>query len=89
MTQAVLADWQTAPIDEKLRATLGLVQKITLAPGEVRAEDVNLVRAVGVSDEAIVTAVYVCAIFNLIDRIADALKFHVPDRVLSLGSEPR
>jgi alkylhydroperoxidase family enzyme len=85
VTQAVLADRQTAPIDERLRATLGFLRKVTLTPDQVGPEDVNRVRAVGVRDEAIGTAIYVCAIFNLIDRVADALKFHVPDRVLPLG----
>jgi alkylhydroperoxidase family enzyme len=62
---------------------------VTLTPDQVGPEDVNHVRAIGVRDEAIVTAVYVCALFNLIDRIADALKFHVPDSALSLGSAHR
>lgn len=80
VTQAVLADWQTAPVDEKLRATFGLLQKMTLSPGEVRPEDVQLLRVAGVSDEAITDALYVCALFNLVDRIADALGFHVPSQ---------
>jgi hypothetical protein len=33
---------------------------------------------VGVSDAALLDAVYVCALFNLIDRISDALDFSVP-----------
>ena len=78
LTRAVLNDWRTAPIDEKLRATLGLLQQVTLAPDEVGQEDVERVRASGVRDEAILDALYVCALFNLIDRIADAFEFHVP-----------
>ena len=34
-------------------------------------------RATGVSDAALADAIHVCAAFNLIDRIADALNFHV------------
>ena len=44
-------------------------------------EDVEAVRAAGVSDEALIDAINVCAIFNIIDRIADALDFHIPDQV--------
>lgn len=31
------------------------------------------------SDEALADAVHVCALFNVIDRIADALGFDLPD----------
>ena len=78
MTQAVLDDWRTAPIDEKLRATLGFLEKITLSPDDVAPEDAALPRQAGVSDAALRDAVYVCALFNLIDRVSDALDFAIP-----------
>jgi alkylhydroperoxidase family enzyme len=71
----VLEDWRTAPVGEGLRATLGLLQKLTLDPAAVTAADVEGVRAAGVSDAAIVDALYVCSYFNLIDRLADAFAF--------------
>lgn len=77
-TQAVLADWRTAPIEPKLRATLGLLEKLTLTPSDVGPEDMAVVRAAGVSERAILDAIYVCAAFNLIDRVADALGFDIP-----------
>ena len=73
--QAILADWQTAPIDEKLRATLGFLQKLTLSPAEVSAADVDRVRAAGVTDQAIEDAIYVCFIFSVLARLADAFDF--------------
>jgi hypothetical protein len=33
----------------------------------------------GLSDEAIEDAIYVCAYFNLIDRLADSFKFDLLD----------
>lgn len=78
MVRAVLDDWHTAPINEKLRAALGLLEKVTLAPATVKPDDILPVRAVGVSEQAIEDALYVCAYFNIIDRIADALNFSVP-----------
>jgi alkylhydroperoxidase family enzyme len=57
---------------------LGYLEKVTLTPEEVTSADVATVRAAGVSDRAITDAVYVCALFNLIDRVADALGFEVP-----------
>ncbi|TMM03021.1 MAG: hypothetical protein E6G10_08615 [Actinobacteria bacterium] len=78
MTQAVLDDWRTAPVDEKLRATLGFLEKLTLSPDEVSSADAEPVRQAGVSDSALRDAVYVCALFNVIDRISDALDFAIP-----------
>lgn len=78
MVSAVLDDWRTAPINEKLRAVLGLLEKVTLAPAAVEPDDMLPLREVGVSEQAIEDALYVCAYFNIIDRIADALDFSVP-----------
>lgn len=74
----MLEDWRTAPVSEKVRAMLGFLQKVTLSPREVSPDDLEPVRAVGVSDRAVVDAMYICALFNLIDRVADALGFKVP-----------
>jgi alkylhydroperoxidase family enzyme len=74
----VLDDWRTAPIGQELRAALAYVEKLTLSPEEVGPEDVALARQAGVSDSALRDAVYVCALFNVIDRIADALDFAIP-----------
>ncbi len=74
----MLDDWRTAPIDEKLRATLGFLEKLTLTPDELGPEDAALARRAGVSESALRDAVYVCALFNLIDRVSDALDFAIP-----------
>jgi alkylhydroperoxidase family enzyme len=74
----VLADHETAPVEEPLRATLRFLRKVTLTPGEVGPEDAEGVRAAGASDEEIADALYVCFYFNLIDRIADSLGFDMP-----------
>ena len=59
--KAALDNWRTAPIDSRLRATLGFLEKLTLHPNDVRAADVAPLRAVGVSDVAIEDAINVCA----------------------------
>jgi len=74
----VLTDHRSAPVARAVRSTLDLLQKVTLSPGAVGREDVEAVRAEGVSDEAIEDALMVCACFNLIDRVADALGFDLP-----------
>ena len=78
MTQAVFRDWRTAPVDERLRATLGFIEKLTLRPGELTRADADAVRAAGVRDEALIDAIHVAALFNMIVRIADSLGFEVP-----------
>ena len=76
--EAVLADWRTAPVAPKVRAALGFLEKLTLAPAELRPADVEPLRAAGVSDAAIEDAIHVCVLFNIYDRLADSLTFHLP-----------
>ena len=84
---AVMEDWQTAPIDEKLRVVLGLLQKLTLDPEEVSSDDVRTIRSMGVGDKAIEEAIYICFIFNVMDRLADAFGFDIPtDQQLKKGA---
>jgi alkylhydroperoxidase family enzyme len=78
----VLADWRTAPVDERLRATLGFLQKVTLEPDAVGVEDAEAARAAGASTDALRDALYVAAYFNLIDRLADSFGFTPISHVL-------
>ena len=71
-------DWRTAPIREPLRAMLGFIQKMTLRPHELTHADADAVRAAGVSDDALVDAIHVAALFNMIVRLADSLGWDVP-----------
>ena len=75
---AVLADWRTAPVSDRLRATLMYLEMLTLRPTEVTAETMRGLKAAGVSDRAIREATYVCFLFNVLDRVADALDFTLP-----------
>ena len=76
----VLADFKTAAIDEKLRATLGLLEKLTLSPDSLTPDDIRPVLASGVTREALVDAFYVAFLFNTYDRLADTLGWELPDR---------
>lgn len=73
--QAALDDYHTAPIAEPLRATLGFLEKLTLHPETVTPADVLPLRALGVTDQAIADAVLVCALFSIMDRLADSFDF--------------
>jgi uncharacterized peroxidase-related enzyme len=74
---AVLSDLQSAPIDGKLRATLEFLEKLTVSPRTVTADDVAALRRVGVSDDQIENAVEVCVHFCMINRLADAFGFRL------------
>ena len=58
---------------------LGLLEKFTLAPDALSADDVRLVLARGVTREAIRDAFYVAYLFNTYDRLADTLGWELPD----------
>ncbi len=76
--QRVLDDYTTAPIDDKLRATLGLLKKMTLDHGSLGPEDVRAVLRAGVSRQAVQDALEVAFLFNIYDRLADAMGWDVP-----------
>ena len=65
-------------MSEPLRATLGFLEKLTLRPDEVTRADADDVRAAGVSEEALVDAIHVCALFCMIVRLADSLGWEIP-----------
>jgi len=78
--QSVLDDWRTAPIEPKLRAMLGFLEKLTLTPAQLSAADAQGLYDAGLNDEAIEDAMHVCALFNVYDRLADAFEFDIPDK---------
>jgi alkylhydroperoxidase family enzyme len=81
-------------VDQRLRATLGFIEKLTLRPAELTTEDAAQVLAAGVGEDALVDAIHVAALFNMIVRLADSLGWDVPtfeefharaDRMLATG----
>ncbi len=78
--EAVLADLATAPIDDRLRATLAFLRKVTREHGNVTADDVKALLAKGVTRAQLEDALHVCFAFNVITRLADAFEFEVGPR---------
>jgi len=74
--QAVLADLESAPVEDGLRATLRMLGKLT-REGKVGAEDMRDVLSAGVSPQQIEDALAVCAAFNTTGRLADAFGFQL------------
>jgi hypothetical protein len=81
MVAAVLEDWHMAPVNERLRSILGFLEKLTVSPGDVGPKDIESMRSVGLTEKANEEATYVCFLFSVMDRLADALGFdmHSPN----------
>jgi uncharacterized peroxidase-related enzyme len=83
---AVLADLETAPIDEPLRATIRMLRKLTREHA-VDADDMRDVLAAGVSPAQIEDAVAVCFVFNTVDRMSRTFGWFVSGpRAFAAGS---
>jgi alkylhydroperoxidase family enzyme len=75
---AVLADLDSAPIEEPLRATLRFLRKVTEDHAAVTAADVGVLLAAGVTRSQIEDALAVGFAFNVITRLADTFEFGIP-----------
>jgi uncharacterized peroxidase-related enzyme len=74
--QAVLADLESAPIEDPLRATLRMLGKLT-REGTVDAGDMRAVLSAGVSRQQVQDALAVCAAFDTTSRLGDAFGFEL------------
>ena len=73
---AALADLDSAPIEEGLRATLRMLDKLT-SEGTLSVDDIRAVLSAGVSHQQIEDALAVSFAFNTTDRLANAFAFEV------------
>ena len=81
MVQAVLADWRTAPVPEKVRAMLGFLEKMTLDPQNLGPADAAKLREAGITEDEIADALHICTAFNLINRLADSMGWEMQSEV--------
>jgi hypothetical protein len=80
----VLADLDTAPIAEPLRATLRLLAIVTR--GAVTPADMRAALAAGVTRVQLEEALDVAFCFNVITRLADTFAFELPTPAELAGS---
>lgn len=76
---AVLDDWTTADIPERTRAALRLLECMTLRPRELDTSFIGRLRDTGLDDTGMREAGNVGFHYNLINRVADAFDFPVPE----------
>lgn len=80
MTAAALENHRAAPLPDKVKAALDLLEKVTTAHAAVTADDVRPLKQLGVSREGVEEALLVGFCFNHITRLADAFGFEVVTR---------
>lgn len=73
----MLANLDSAPIAEPLKATLRLLGKVTRDHESVTAGDIGALAAQGLTRTHIEDALDVCFAFNVITRLADTFEFEV------------
>jgi uncharacterized peroxidase-related enzyme len=76
--KSVLDDFERAAISDKLKATLRFLHTLTIRPADITAEGAKAVLGAGVSHDALMDAIAVASLFNIMSRYADALRFAVP-----------
>lgn len=74
-----LEDPATAPLSDRVRATLAFLAKMTRDPAGLGPDDARAVLATGVTKADLLDAIHVAYLFNVYDRLADTMAWHVPD----------
>lgn len=74
---AVLQNFEQAPVEEKIKTVLRFLQRLTVSPHEISEADIRPMKSQGVSDEAIEEVIHVCSVFCVINRLADAFDFEL------------
>jgi hypothetical protein len=72
----VLDDFATAPISNRDKALFEFLEKMNAHSNRVRKTDIDALKAVGWSEEAIYDAITVCALFKFYNAWIDATGVH-------------
>ncbi len=69
--EGLMADLATSGVEERMKPILAYVGKLTRTPSMMAERDAQLVYQAGWSEEALFTAISVCALFNFMNRIVE------------------
>ena len=72
----MLADYRTAPIDDRQKALFAFIEKMNEQSNSIRADDIDRLKDAGWSEEAIYDAITVCALFRFYNAWIDATGVH-------------
>jgi uncharacterized peroxidase-related enzyme len=87
LVERTLRDGQTG--DARLDAALAFLAAFAAGPDAIARDHLDGLRDAGVRDEAIRDLAQIAFAFSLINRVADALEFHVPGPELFARTWPR
>ena len=73
MAEHVKHDYRRAKLSPRQKSLAEFAERVTRAPADVRREDLDALRAHGLTDRDLLDAVQVIAYFNYINRVADSL----------------
>jgi alkylhydroperoxidase family enzyme len=73
---AVLADYTSAPLDEKHRALFRLIDTVCEDSTQVRQEHIDAALEAGWDDESLYDAITVCSLFQFYNTWIDATGVH-------------
>ena len=76
LVDAVLADYRTAPMDDRDKALFGFIEKMNEQSNRIRRDDLDKLKDAGWSEEAIYDAITVCALFRFYNAWIDATGVH-------------
>lgn len=78
--EGLVEDVNSAPVDESLKPIFHFVRKLTLSPAKMREADAQAVFEAGWSEAALESALQVCALFSLYNRLVDGYGIKASDR---------
>jgi len=85
LADQLAANHRSADLTERHRAMLDVVEKLTESPGKVESTDLDHLREVGFSDEAIWDIASVTAYYNLSNRMANFADMRPNEEFHTLG----
>ena len=71
----------------QLAAILAFLEKVTCSPDSVSANDLAQVREVGIPDDAVIEALHVAFVWNVVDRLAHAFDYQLSEGQLKKGTQ--
>ena len=78
LSSHVMHDYNSADLDPQTRGMLDYASKLTKDPRSMQRSDVEKLRALGLSDEKILSVALITCQFNFMTRLADGLGVEVP-----------
>jgi alkylhydroperoxidase family enzyme len=76
LVQGVLDNVETSALDDRHKALFRFIDKVNHDSPRIAPADLDALRAIGWTDEALYFAITVCAMFNFYNRWIDATGVH-------------